>query len=99
MILFVYRDDDMQSLASILSYQQPDIADLDDFDDEDEEFDRELTSAKISELASQYKLMENDEEDPFCLPEEAFDDGELWNLFFYSVRLTFERYNTVFFLP
>ncbi|XP_033648016.1 EH domain-binding protein 1-like isoform X1 [Asterias rubens] len=67
-------DDDMQSLASILSYQQPDIADLDDFDDEDEEFDRELTSAKISELASQYKLMENDEEDPFCLPEEAFDD-------------------------
>ncbi|XP_022081260.1 EH domain-binding protein 1-like isoform X2 [Acanthaster planci] len=67
-------DDDMQSLASILSYQQPDIADLDDFDDEDEEFDRELTSAKISELASHYKLelLNEDEEDPFCLSEEAF---------------------------
>ncbi|XP_038046960.1 EH domain-binding protein 1-like isoform X2 [Patiria miniata] len=67
-------DDDMQSLASILSYQQPDIADLDDFDDEDEDFDRELTSAKISELASRYKLelLNEDEEDPFCLSEEAF---------------------------
>ena len=73
------RDDDMQSLASILSFHQPDIANLDDFDDEDDEFDREiLTSEKISELASQYTFMGPDAttEDPFsaldALEEEEY---------------------------
>ncbi len=75
-------DDDMQSLASILSFHQPDIADLDDFDDEDDEFDRELTPGKISELTSQYKLTEMDDfDDPFNLDEDAFGelDGEDYN--------------------
>ncbi|XP_072038011.1 LOW QUALITY PROTEIN: EH domain-binding protein 1-like [Amphiura filiformis] len=68
-------DDDMQSLASILSFHQPDIADLDDFDDEDDEFDRELTPGKISELTSQYKLTEmDDDDDPFNLDEDAFEE-------------------------
>ncbi|PIK49771.1 putative EH domain-binding protein 1-like isoform X3, partial [Apostichopus japonicus] len=63
-------DDDMQSLASILSYHQPDIANLDDFeedDDEDDEFDRELTPGKIHELTSQYHFLVPtiEEEDPF----------------------------------
>ncbi|XP_071508336.1 EH domain-binding protein 1-like [Diadema antillarum] len=72
-------DDDMQSLASILSFHQPDIADLNDFEDEDDEFDREiLTSEKISELTSQYTFMvpDNDGDDPFsaldALEEEEF---------------------------
>eukprot|EP00057_Strongylocentrotus_purpuratus_P030472 XP_781775.4 PREDICTED: EH domain-binding protein 1-like isoform X2 [Strongylocentrotus purpuratus] len=72
-------DDDMQSLASILSFHQPDIADLNDFDDEDDEFDREiLTSEKISELASQYTFMgpDHNTEDPFsaldALEEEEY---------------------------
>ena len=66
----------MQSLASILSFHQPDIADLDDFDDEDDEFDRELTPGKISELTSQYTLTQmDDDDDPFNLDEDAF--GEL----------------------
>lgn len=72
-------DDDMQSLASILSFHQPDIADMNDFDDEDDEFDREiLTSEKISELASQYTFMgpDTNAEDPFsaldALEEEEY---------------------------
>ncbi|XP_041467957.1 EH domain-binding protein 1-like isoform X2 [Lytechinus variegatus] len=72
-------DDDMQSLASILSFHQPDIADLNDFDDEDDEFDREiLTSETITALASQYTFMGPDDntEDPFsaldALEEEEY---------------------------
>ncbi|XP_077989240.1 EH domain-binding protein 1-like isoform X2 [Glandiceps talaboti] len=54
-------DDDMQSLASIMSFQQ-DIGNLDDFEDEDEgELDRQNTSAKISELANQYNLLGQDD--------------------------------------
>ncbi|XP_077867946.1 LOW QUALITY PROTEIN: EH domain-binding protein 1-like [Saccoglossus kowalevskii] len=56
-------DDDMQSLASILSYQQDvgNIEDFDDDDDEDYDFDDKGTSAKISELANQYNLFGTDD--------------------------------------
>lgn len=79
----------MQSLASILSYHQPDIANLDDFeedDDEDDEFDRELTPGKIHELTSQYHFLVPtiEEEDPFSkLDDELAETGtiipSLWN--------------------
>ncbi|XP_070577684.1 EH domain-binding protein 1-like isoform X3 [Ptychodera flava] len=60
-------DDDMQSLASIMSFQH-DVGNMDDFEDDEEEeedFDRLGTSAKISELANQYNLLGKDyDEDP-----------------------------------
>lgn len=71
----------MQSLASILSYHQPDIANLDDFeedDEEDDEFDRELTPGKIHELTSQYNFLVPtiEEEDPFSkLDDELAETG------------------------
>ncbi|XP_071963803.1 EH domain-binding protein 1-like isoform X3 [Antedon mediterranea] len=53
-------DDDMQSLASILSFHQPDIADMADFDDEDDD-DDEITdkesAMKISEIANSINLL------------------------------------------
>ncbi|KAJ8045248.1 EH domain-binding protein 1 [Holothuria leucospilota] len=76
-------DEDMQSLASILSYHQPDIANMDDFDeeeDEDDEFDRELTPGKIHELTRQYNFLaptiEEEEDDPFSKLDDELAESD-----------------------
>ena len=60
------RDEDMQSLASLMSFGKPDIANIEDVDDDDNMQDTDAdTTAKINQLASQFGLLtedlENDE--------------------------------------
>lgn len=45
MLYSVFSDEDMQSLASLMSLKQSDIGNLDDFNDSDEEEDRRLSAA------------------------------------------------------
>lgn len=42
--LFYHRDEDMQSLASLMSIKQNDIGNLDDFNDSDDEVSEERRS-------------------------------------------------------
>ncbi|XP_048457126.1 EH domain-binding protein 1-like [Rhincodon typus] len=69
-------DEDMQSLASLMSMKQADIGNLDDFEEENEEDDenrvnQEEKSAKITELINKLNILEEEEEplntrhDPF----------------------------------
>jgi len=41
----VFSDEDMQSLASLMSLKQSDIGNLEDFNDSDEEEDKRLSAA------------------------------------------------------
>lgn len=41
----MFSDEDMQSLASLMSLKQSDIGNLDDFNDSDEEEDRRMSAA------------------------------------------------------
>ena len=51
----------MQSLASLMSFGKPDIANIEDMDDEDTTQDTDAdTTAKINELASQFGLLTED---------------------------------------
>ncbi|GCC37733.1 hypothetical protein chiPu_0016239 [Chiloscyllium punctatum] len=62
-------DEDMQSLASLMSMKQADIGNLDDFEEENEEDDenrvnQEEKSAKITELINKLNILEEEEEPP-----------------------------------
>ncbi|KAG5855635.1 hypothetical protein ANANG_G00051170 [Anguilla anguilla] len=83
-------DEDMQSLASLMSMKQADIGNLDDFEEENEEdeenrVNQEEKAAKITELISKLNFLEEEEEpeapnanagvrNPFEDPDDA---GEL----------------------
>ncbi|XP_062862865.1 EH domain-binding protein 1 isoform X2 [Trichomycterus rosablanca] len=79
-------DEDMQSLASLMSMKQADIGNLDDFEEENEEdeenrVNQEEKTAKITELISKLNFMDEDEQqqshassNPF---EEAADPADL----------------------
>ncbi|KAJ8394198.1 hypothetical protein AAFF_G00050030 [Aldrovandia affinis] len=77
-------DEDMQSLASLMSMKQADIGNLDDFEEENEEdeenrVNQEEKAAKITELINKLNFLEEDDQDPslnttinpFEDPEEA----------------------------
>lgn len=60
-------DEDMQSLASLMSMKQADIGNLDDFEEDNEEdeenrVNQEEKAAKITELISKLNLLEDEEE-------------------------------------
>ncbi|XP_067900326.1 EH domain-binding protein 1 isoform X1 [Heterodontus francisci] len=62
-------DEDMQSLASLMSMKQADIGNLDDFEEENEEdeenrMNQEEKSAKITELINKLNFLEEEEESP-----------------------------------
>ncbi|XP_041033811.1 EH domain-binding protein 1 isoform X1 [Carcharodon carcharias] len=62
-------DEDMQSLASLMSMKQADIGNLDDFEEENEEdeenrVNQEEKSAKITELINKLNFLEKVEEPP-----------------------------------
>ncbi|XP_053731713.1 EH domain-binding protein 1 isoform X6 [Synchiropus splendidus] len=62
-------DEDMQSLASLMSMKQADIGNLDDFEednDEDEEnrVNQEEKAAKITELINKLNFLEDEEQEP-----------------------------------
>ncbi|XP_060687866.1 EH domain-binding protein 1 isoform X2 [Hemiscyllium ocellatum] len=73
-------DEDMQSLASLMSMKQADIGNLDDFEEENEEDDenrvnQEEKSAKITELINKLNILEEEEEPPITKldPFREFD--------------------------
>ncbi|CAN9499568.1 unnamed protein product [Ophioblennius macclurei] len=79
-------DEDMQSLASLMSMKQADIGNLDDFEEENEEdeenrVNQEEKAAKITELISKLNFLEDEDRDtaadmsnnPFDEPDDDVD--------------------------
>ncbi|KAM6309679.1 EH domain-binding protein 1 isoform 6-T6 [Podargus strigoides] len=76
-------DEDMQSLASLMSMKQADIGNLDDFEEDNEEdeenrVNQEEKAAKITELINKLSFLDEEEQDlansstnPFCDPDTA----------------------------
>ncbi|MGH0159661.1 UNVERIFIED_CONTAM: hypothetical protein FKN15_040556 [Acipenser sinensis] len=65
----ITRDEDMQSLASLMSMKQADIGNLDDFEEENEEdeenrVNQEEKAAKITEIVNQLNALSSLDEDP-----------------------------------
>uniref|UniRef100_A0A673C0C3 EH domain binding protein 1 n=1 Tax=Sphaeramia orbicularis TaxID=375764 RepID=A0A673C0C3_9TELE len=75
-------DEDMQSLASLMSMKQADIGNLDDFEEENEEdeenrVNQEEKAAKITELISKLNFLEDEDQDtPPAMGVNPFDEPE-----------------------
>ncbi|XP_041106880.1 EH domain-binding protein 1-like isoform X9 [Polyodon spathula] len=74
-------DEDMQSLASLMSMKQADIGNLDDFEEENEEdeenrVNQEEKAAKITELISKLNFMEEDDQDVSNMDSNPFGDPD-----------------------
>ncbi|XP_076598690.1 EH domain-binding protein 1 isoform X7 [Chaetodon auriga] len=75
-------DEDMQSLASLMSMKQADIGNLDDFEEENEEdeenrVNQEEKAAKITELINKLNFLEDeDQEAPPAMSNNPFDDPD-----------------------
>ncbi|XP_062256954.1 EH domain-binding protein 1 isoform X2 [Platichthys flesus] len=75
-------DEDMQSLASLMSMKQADIGNLDDFEEENEEdeenrVNQEEKAAKITELINKLNFLEDeDQETPPAMSSNPFEDPE-----------------------
>uniref|UniRef100_A0A3Q2QJA2 EH domain binding protein 1 n=1 Tax=Fundulus heteroclitus TaxID=8078 RepID=A0A3Q2QJA2_FUNHE len=78
-------DEDMQSLASLMSMKQADIGNLDDFEEENEEdeenrVNQEEKAAKITELINKLNFLEDEDQDSApAMTSNPFDetDGDL----------------------
>ncbi|XP_061082765.1 EH domain-binding protein 1-like isoform X2 [Conger conger] len=74
-------DEDMQSLASLMSMKQADIGNLDDFEEENEEdeenrVNQEEKAAKITELISKLNFLEEEEPEPPNASANPFEDPD-----------------------
>ncbi|KAM4607698.1 EH domain-binding protein 1 isoform 2-T2 [Polymixia lowei] len=75
-------DEDMQSLASLMSMKQADIGNLDDFEEENEEdeenrVNQEEKAAKITELISKLNFLEDEDQDtPPDMSTNPFEDPD-----------------------
>lgn len=75
-------DEDMQSLASLMSMKQADIGNLDDFEEENEEdeenrVNQEEKAAKITELINKLNFLEDeDPEAPPAMSTNPFDEPD-----------------------
>ncbi|XP_030643310.1 EH domain-binding protein 1 [Chanos chanos] len=74
-------DEDMQSLASLMSMKQADIGNLDDFEEENEEdeenrVNQEEKAAKITELISKLNFLEEDSQDPPNMSTNPFEEPD-----------------------
>uniref|UniRef100_A0A8C9RFK1 EH domain binding protein 1 n=1 Tax=Scleropages formosus TaxID=113540 RepID=A0A8C9RFK1_SCLFO len=72
-------DEDMQSLASLMSMKQADIGNLDDFEEDNEEdeenrVNQEEKAAKITELINKLNFLEDDEQDTPNMSTNPFED-------------------------
>uniref|UniRef100_A0A8C6UFQ9 EH domain binding protein 1 n=1 Tax=Neogobius melanostomus TaxID=47308 RepID=A0A8C6UFQ9_9GOBI len=72
-------DEDMQSLASLMSMKQADIGNLDDFEEDNEEdeenrVNQEEKAAKITELINKLNFLEDEDQD--APPTNPFDDPD-----------------------
>ncbi|XP_026799887.3 EH domain-binding protein 1 isoform X3 [Pangasianodon hypophthalmus] len=74
-------DEDMQSLASLMSMKQADIGNLDDFEEENEEdeenrVNQEEKAAKITELISKLNFLEEDEQEQTLTSSNPFEEAD-----------------------
>ncbi|XP_053488639.1 EH domain-binding protein 1 isoform X2 [Ictalurus furcatus] len=74
-------DEDMQSLASLMSMKQADIGNLDDFEEENEEdeenrVNQEEKAAKITELISKLNFLEDDEQEQNLTSSNLFEEAD-----------------------
>uniref|UniRef100_A0A667WTF8 EH domain binding protein 1 n=1 Tax=Myripristis murdjan TaxID=586833 RepID=A0A667WTF8_9TELE len=75
-------DEDMQSLASLMSMKQADIGNLDDFEEENEEdeenrVNQEEKAAKITELISKLNFLEDEDQDtPTAMSTNPFEEPD-----------------------
>ncbi|KAM7408349.1 hypothetical protein PAMA_002182 [Pampus argenteus] len=75
-------DEDMQSLASLMSMKQADIGNLDDFEEENEEdednrVNQEEKAAKITELINKLNFLEDEDPDtPPAMGTNPFDEPD-----------------------
>ncbi|XP_078590647.1 EH domain-binding protein 1-like isoform X7 [Branchiostoma floridae x Branchiostoma japonicum] len=71
-------DEDMQSIASLMSFHQPDIGNIDDFEDEetaDTSAQREEVNAQYADLMAKLRQIDDEEQEdegnPFSEPKEV----------------------------
>ncbi|XP_060789419.1 EH domain-binding protein 1 isoform X5 [Neoarius graeffei] len=74
-------DEDMQSLASLMSMKQADIGNLDDFEEENEEdeenrVNQEEKAAKITELISKLNFLDEDEQEQNLTSSNPFEEPD-----------------------
>ncbi|XP_050807977.1 EH domain-binding protein 1 isoform X11 [Gopherus flavomarginatus] len=74
-------DEDMQSLASLMSMKQADIGNLDDFEEDNEEdeenrVNQEEKAAKITELINKLNFLDEEEQDLANSSSNPFEDPE-----------------------
>ncbi|MED6273158.1 hypothetical protein CHARACLAT_003833, partial [Characodon lateralis] len=75
-------DEDMQSLASLMSMKQADIGNLDDFEEDNEEdeenrVNQEEKAAKITELINKLNFLEDEDQDTSpAMTSKPFDDPD-----------------------
>ena len=69
----LYRDEDMQSVASLMSMGKTDIGNLDDIEDEESDLN---ISAKFAEITNQMSQLETNQNmgNPFGGPDLDVDD-------------------------
>ncbi|XP_012929510.1 EH domain-binding protein 1 isoform X4 [Heterocephalus glaber] len=75
-------DEDMQSLASLMSMKQADIGNLDDFEEDNEDDDenrvnQEEKAAKITELISKLNFLDEAEKDLATVNSNPFDEPDV----------------------
>ncbi|XP_032980880.1 EH domain-binding protein 1 isoform X6 [Rhinolophus ferrumequinum] len=78
-------DEDMQSLASLMSMKQADIGNLDDFEEDNEEDDenrvnQEEKAAKITELINKLNFLDEAEKDLATVNSNPFGDPDVAEL-------------------
>uniref|UniRef100_A0A2I3HGW3 EH domain binding protein 1 n=1 Tax=Nomascus leucogenys TaxID=61853 RepID=A0A2I3HGW3_NOMLE len=78
-------DEDMQSLASLMSMKQADIGNLDDFEEDNEDDDenrvnQEEKAAKITELINKLNFLDEAEKDLATMNSNPFDDSDVAEL-------------------
>ncbi|PNJ79684.1 EH domain-binding protein 1 isoform X12 [Pongo abelii] len=78
-------DEDMQSLASLMSMKQADIGNLDDFEEDNEDDDenrvnQEEKAAKITELINKLNFLDEAEKDLATVNSNPFDDPDVAEL-------------------
>ncbi|XP_060734982.1 EH domain-binding protein 1 isoform X1 [Tachysurus vachellii] len=74
-------DEDMQSLASLMSMKQADIGNLDDFEEENEEdeenrFNQEEKAAKITELISKLNFLDEGDQEQTLTSSNPFEEAD-----------------------
>ncbi|XP_069860651.1 EH domain-binding protein 1 isoform X5 [Dipodomys merriami] len=78
-------DEDMQSLASLMSMKQADIGNLDDFEEDNEDDDenrvnQEEKAAKITELINKLNFLDEPEKDSVTVNSNPFDEPDVEEL-------------------